>query len=179
MYNRRVYSALGPPPGRIEGSFNQWLPPVTSDESPLDIKVEVTEKNKSSENVLQQSDKINDIKQSIADGEDNPVTSDKSREQPSTPLEINLVKEERHKIDVIVKKHRKISGLSEAKLSYGWTSSQPITTPLVGSLPPLTNTKELRERKKSCDNVTVDKTDSDLINIDVDKVLQQNVTNKT
>lgn len=61
------------------------------------------------------------------------------------------------------------------KLSHGWSEPQPIT-PLVGILPPLTESRVTRKSNfiKTCSA----ETDTDYVNIDIDKLLQESVDNQ-
>lgn len=76
------------------------------------------------------------------------------------------------------KRRKKLSGLAESKLSYGWTQAQPIH-PLVGTLPPVTDTKRIRENKRNDSNGmnsndSADTIDKDRTCVDVEIMLQQN-----
>lgn len=61
------------------------------------------------------------------------------------------------------------------KLSHGWSDPQPIT-PLVGILPPLTESKVTR--KPNFIKTGGAETDTDYVNIDIDKLLQESVDNQ-
>ena len=120
--------------------------------------------------------------------DDSKIRIDKNSKTKSLQLEISLVNND---VRANKKRRQRVSSLSEAKLSYGWSGTKPIE-PIVGSLPPVTVTKRIRETNKIKENninhemnteergcineekVNEPINDEKKVNTDVDKVLKEN-----
>ena len=104
---------------------------------------------------------------------EDPVHNDERLEEFA--LEINTMPKEKA-VNVKPSSRQLLSTRTkQGKLSHGWTESKPIV-PLVGTLPPITDSKKQRGKRSSKEGVRNDLespsvTDKDKLNVDVDAIL--------
>lgn len=105
--------------------------------------------------------------------EEDPAHNDERYEEFA--LEINTMSKEKAVTVKSLSKQLLSTRTKQGKLSHGWTESKPIV-PLVGTLPPITDSKKQRSRKSneerardSLESPSV--TDKDKLNVDVDAIL--------
>ncbi|XP_019852038.1 PREDICTED: uncharacterized protein LOC109581962 [Amphimedon queenslandica] len=104
---------------------------------------------------------------------EDPVHNDERLEEFA--LEINTMSKEKVVTVKSSSKQLLSTRTKQGKLSHGWTESKPIV-PLVGTLPPITDSKKQRGRKSSKEGAgnsleSPSVIDKDKLNVDVDAIL--------
>ena len=129
-------------------------PPLTMEDESHNLKIEIKE-----ENVAMSNEILPNVKSS------DPLPS-------NTELTLYLTD---NTVTRTTTRHPKRSATG-GKLSHGWSDPQPIT-PVVGILPPLTDSKFIRKPTNFIKTDSAE-TDTDYVNIDIEKLLQENLDNR-